>query len=250
MQIEFLGTGAAGGTPGEGRSGRLESSVLVTGGGPPVLIDATRDVGSQLPSRSGVTAAELGAVLLTHGHRDASGGIPALRRMRPADSEQLPVLASDQAHEVLRSRYARLDHLLARSVEPHTPVVLGELVAEAVEVPHAPERRFRTYAWRIGRGDTSFVYVSDLARPTDALRKLAAGTDLLVADGATWGQRIFSHLRIDEDLPVLCGWDVGRILLTQLGRSVPEHHVLQRELRTLCPRATPAYDGLRIAVSS
>jgi hypothetical protein len=39
-----------------------------------------------------------------------------------------------------------------------------------------------------------------------------------------WGRTLFSHLTIDRELPVLCGWRVGRILLTQVGKTAAPHH--------------------------
>lgn len=60
----------------------------------------------------------------------------------------------------------------------------------------------------------------------------------------------FSHLRIDEDLPVICGWEVDRIWLTQVGRSVPPHEQLVGAIGDLCARAAPAYDGLEIFIPS
>ena len=48
------------------------------------------------------------------------------------------------------------------------------------------------------------------------LRDLADRADLLLLDGAMYRRAIFSHLRIDEAVPVVCGWRVQRILLTGL----------------------------------
>ncbi|MDQ4130645.1 MAG: MBL fold metallo-hydrolase, partial [Actinomycetota bacterium] len=69
-RLVFLGTGASGGTPGSGRSLRRESSLLVRAMEATVLIDATRHLPAQV---EGVN--HLDALLLTHAHRDASGGI-------------------------------------------------------------------------------------------------------------------------------------------------------------------------------
>jgi hypothetical protein len=103
-------------------------------------------------------------------------------------------------------------------------------------------------AWRIDDGRAVVVYASDVCTPVDELRSLCAGADALIVDGATWRRRIFTHLRIDEDLPTICGWDVGHIWLTQIGRSAPPHNVLARAVRDPCSRAAPAYDGLEITI--
>lgn len=248
MRLRFLGTGASGGTPGEGRSRRRESSLLVTCDGTTVLVDATRDLESQVAE-----AAEIDALVLTHAHRDASGGVPALRRVRGADPP-IPTYAAPATFGVLDGRYARLDHLEGHPVEPGEQHSVGALRVRALEVPHAQDDRFPTYAWRFDKDpdqdDVALVYASDVAEPTEGLGRFAAGADLLVIDGAMYQRSIFSHLRVDRDLPVVCGWEVGRILLTQIGRTAPPHEPFTDIVATLCERAAPAFDGLEIDLSA
>lgn len=237
MRLTFLGTGASGGTPGVGRSARRESSLLVTAGDTTVLVDATRDLRDQLPDASSVDA-----VVLTHGHRDASGGVPLLRDVDAAGS--LPVFAHPRTHRALRGRYGRLDHVDMVDVGPATRTGVGGIDAVAVEVPHARRERFPTYAWRLEADDSAVVYASDVAELTAELRELTCGADLLVLDGAMYGRSLFTHLRIDEAVPSVCRWDVARILLTQIGRTAPPHDELAAEVAVMCARAAPAYDGM------
>jgi phosphoribosyl 1,2-cyclic phosphodiesterase len=208
------------------------------------LIDVTRHFDAQcgrLPP--------LDAVLLTHAHRDAAGGIAALRRRRRAAGRgRLPMFASPQAIGVLRERYATLEPLDPIAIEPGEPQAVGRLEIVAVDVPHARQARFRTYAWRLRHGTTSVVYASDVSRVERRLRQLADGADLLIVDGAMWKRTLFAHLTIDRELPVLCDWPVRRILLTQIGRTAPAHQELERAVAALCPRAAPAWDGLEVAL--
>lgn len=89
-------------------------------------------------------------------------------------------------------------------------------------VPHAANAdRYPTVAWKLTRSGRRLVYAPDVATPTSALREFARAAGLLIVDGATYRRRIFTHLRIDEDLPEICDWPVGRILLTQIGKSCP-----------------------------
>jgi hypothetical protein len=87
-----------------------------------------------------------------------------------------------------------------------------------------------------------------VARLEPPLARLSRGADLLVVDGAMWGRTLFSHLTIDRELPGLCRWPVERILLTQIGRTAPAHARLAREVAALCPRAAPAWDGMRLGL--
>lgn len=212
--------------------------------GPKILIDVTRDFARQ----SRVLEA-LDAVLITHAHRDACGGIAALGRWcRDHGMEPVPVFASAETIAALRRRFRRLDHCAFVSTRSRRSQRIGSVAVTALTVPHARERRYPTYAWRIDGGDSALVYASDLARPTPELRDFCSGARLLIIDGAMWRRRIFSHLTIDRELPVLCRWPVERILLTQIGRSVPPHDELEREVARLCPKAAPAYDGFEVAL--
>jgi phosphoribosyl 1,2-cyclic phosphate phosphodiesterase len=239
--LTFLGTGASGGTPGSGRSQRRESSLLVDAG-TRVLVDATRDLARQLRDVD-----HLDAVVLTHAHRDAAGGVPALRRWwSERSSRPLPLYAAPEAIEAVRRRHRRTDHLAPVAVEPGLQRSVGRLRLTAVEVPHARDRRYRTYAWRIQTQGATAVYASDVARLEPPLERLAQGAGLLAIDGAMWRRTLFSHLTIDRELPTLCRWPVEQILLTQIGRTAPPHEELERAVSDLCPKASPARDGLRI----
>lgn len=239
--LRFLGTGASGGTPGAGRAGRTESSALLRDGDMSVLLDVTRHVDRQLREVERVDVA-----VLTHAHVDASGGMAKLRSWWSdrGSGEPIPVVAHPGAAAVVRERHRRLDHVRFVEQRPGREVEHGDWLVSAVEVPHARGDRYPTCAWRLRRGRTAVVYASDVGSLTADLAGLADGATLLVLDGAMWGRRLFAHLTVDRDLPEACGWDVERILLTQIGKTAPPHQDLAREVGRLCSRAAPAYDGL------
>ncbi len=230
--MRFLGTGPAGGRPGRGRSRRLESSAAITAGNATILVDVTRDFAEQARRLATVDLA-----LITHAHRDASGGLPRLARWTAAP---LPVWSAPSTIATLAARYHRLAPLElagARRARRWRDVTLTPIV-----VPHAQD--CTTLAWRIAHGGRTLVYASDIARLDPRL----AGCDLLILDGATWKRRIFTHLEIASAARVVATWRVGRVLFTQLGRSTPEHAELDRWLRACDPRLGAAYDGLEVTV--
>lgn len=241
MRLCLLGTGASGGTPGTGRSRRRESSALLSDG-VSVLIDVTRDFDAQAGAIKAIDA-----VLLTHAHRDATGGIARLLRWLAARGDDPPALyAHAETIAAIRRRQARLDDLRPVAIMAGRPFRLGPLTACAVEVPHA--RDTPTYAWRVSDGARTVVYASDVARLTPELRRVVDGAAVLVIDGAMWKRTLYSHLRIDRAVPELCRWRVDRIVLTQIGASAPPHAQLAHEVTALCMRAMPGFDGLELDV--
>jgi phosphoribosyl 1,2-cyclic phosphate phosphodiesterase len=244
VTLRFLGTGASSGTPGTGRSHRLESSLFVESGGTRILIDVTRHF-----TRQSARVKHLDAVLLTHAHRDASGGVAQLREWwLEHGREPLPVYAGEGTLAMLEGRYKRLDHCRLVTARAGSRLRVDGLTVVPLDVPHARNARFPTFAWKLLAGGTALVYASDVAELTPELERFCRGASLLVIDGAMWKRRIFSHLTIDETLPALCEWKVERIVLTQLGRSVPSHDELARETARICARAQPAYDGMELAL--
>ena len=110
-----------------------------------LLMDATRHFAQQSTHID-----DLDGVLLTHAHRDASGGLHAVDRwIDRRGYESLPILAAPDTLALLQHRYRRLVHceLVPGAGEPRT---LAKWVVDAVIVPHA-EPHVPTYAQRLRR---------------------------------------------------------------------------------------------------
>jgi phosphoribosyl 1,2-cyclic phosphodiesterase len=238
VRLRFLGTGPAGGRPGRGRSHRTESSLVVESDDGAILIDATRDFASQARRLDRVDL-----VVLTHSHRDASGGVHQLDRWLPSS---VPLIASRSTVRVLQSRYRRLVHLELRGVSSGREIAWRSWRITPLVVPHAGD--CTTLAWRLDHAGISIVYASDVARLTAGLASLCNACDLLVLDGAMWQHRIFTHLEIQSTVPIVARWPVRRVLFTQLGRSTPSHDELVRWLHAADPRFGAAYDGLELQI--
>lgn len=199
-----------------------------------ILIDVTRDAAMQLRALDAVDLA-----LLTHAHRDASGGLPVLDRWLRAP---LPIYASHDTVRALRSRHPRLSRVALHAASSQRTFAWRDWRITSLAVPHA--RDCTTVAWRLESPEFSIVYASDVARLTRGLRELAVRCDLLVLDGAMWQRTIFTHLEIQATAPIVATWPVRRVLFTQLGRSTPDHGVLDAWLHAFDPRFGAAYDGL------
>ena len=213
--------------------------------GTELLIDVTTDFAVQAERLT-----RIDAILLTHGHRDAIGGLPALRRwwLEHDGSHPIDIFLSNATAAVIRTRYRRLEHCRLHIAHAGRSRRIGALAVSPIVVPHARDPRFTTYAWRVSAGARSVVYASDIAYLTPELEALCTGATVLVLDGAMWRGRLFSHLAIDQALPTACSWAVDSIILTQIGRTAPPHDDLQRRVAALCAKASAAHDGLAVTV--
>ncbi len=242
--IVFLGTGASGGTPGLGKSNRLESSAFIKEG-LNILIDTTRDFVKQIKfvdknlTIVNNLSTSINAVLLTHGHLDACGGIAKL-------SPNIPVFAHPKTLRIIQQKFC-LSKLKLIPVRSGQIVKLGNWDIIPQQIPHSKDPRFPTFAWKLA-GPKTIIYASDIAELTLKFKDFCNKADLLIIDGATWKRKIFTHLRVDQDLPIICRWPVGKIILTQIGQSAPPHEEFKKIVTNICPKAIPAYDGMEISI--
>ena len=129
-----------------------------------MLLELTRDFGPQ-----SAFVEEIDAVLLTHSHRDASGGVPRLRRwLHERSAEPIDVYASAETIAASRGRYVRLDccrFIEVRDGERHR---VGRVTVTALTVPQALDPHCPTFAWKLRAGPNAVVYASDVARLTSA----------------------------------------------------------------------------------
>jgi len=163
-----------------------------------LLIDAARDFAARAERW-----VRIDAILVTHGHRDAIGGLASLRRrwLGHNRSQPINIFLGGPTGQIIHTRNKRFDHCRLHVGELAQPRRVGSFVVSALVVPHARELRFTTFAWRGSAGARSVVYASDVAFLTPELREFSAGATVLVLDGARRHKRLFSHLTLDDALP-------------------------------------------------
>jgi ribonuclease BN (tRNA processing enzyme) len=213
--------GGSGGIPGEGRPC---SGYLVEAGGFGLLVDPGYGVATAL---SAAGAPTFDAVLVTHAHPDHCADLnPLLRAIAWADPprEPLPVHALPGALDTVLA----LDRpeLLAGSyrLEPFDAgetVDIGPLAIESALLPHPRPNA----GLRITAGGATLVYTGDCG-PSEALVRLAAGADLLLAE-ASYAEEVPDEL-------------VGALSsATDAGRQAAEAGVARLVLTHLMPATDP-----------
>lgn len=253
LTVTILGSGTSGGVPriacgcrtctsSDPRDRRTRSSALLAFGEMRVLIDAGPDLRAQA-LRERID--RLDAVLLTHEHADAIGGLDDLRRFNELHGGYLDVhaYADSLAIVVGRFRYAfdpgqrRFVGIpMLRPIEVAGPFLIGGRRFVPVPVVHG-ERVIAGY--RTGR----FAYCSDVQRIDADGRILLRGLDTLVVS-ALRDIPHPTHQTVGEALELISHLRPRRAYLTHL-----DHDLAHAEVEARLPDGVSvAWDGLTLRI--
>ncbi|MCQ2143860.1 MAG: MBL fold metallo-hydrolase [Bacteroidales bacterium] len=152
-RLTFLGSGTSQGIPMIGcdcpvcssadpRDRRLRASVLVEYKGLSVLIDAGPDFRYQM-LRAGIR--HLDAILLTHNHKDHTGGIDDVRSFNLLEAHPINIYCQKYVENSLRREYS---YAFADVLYPGAPEIHVHTIGGGVDDPSGAARRRATPGWR------------------------------------------------------------------------------------------------------
>lgn len=286
-KLTFFGTGTSQGVPiigckcnvcrsADPRDKRLRSSALVQYGGMNILVDAGPDFRSQM-LREGV--GHLDAILLTHNHKDHTGGLDDVRSLNYIDRKAVEIYCEAPVLETLKREYAYAFEEVKYPGAPEWNVHLiderpfevrhnGGYVLEwvhdvgyryspiegyipdneAVEV--IPIRGFHGQMPVLGFRFGDIAYITDMNRiPEEELSKLKGLRHVTLN---TVGYKPHhSHFSLDEALELAGRIGAEHTWLTHLSHSFPVYEEFCEQLSSRCAAlgigaVLPAYDGLCI----
>ena len=203
MELRFLGTGDAVGTPKVGCTcetcslarelgiERLRTSLLVEEKGRHLLIDTSPDLRRQLLSSG---SPRIDAVIWTHGHYDHYSGYGEFYRIQ----DPPPVYAAGETLSYCGPLFSFLS-FESHPVVPFTPFDLLGLSITLFPVNHPPVPSFGV---RIDSPGGSLAYSGDtLADIPGQSKALLSGVDLLVLDAIVPPEiRLSKHMNYEEAL--------------------------------------------------
>ena len=259
-KITFLGTGTSQGIPMIGctckvcksadpRDNRLRTSALVEHNGFRILIDCGPDFRQQMLRQN---ISDLDAVILTHQHKDHTGGMDDIRAFNYFRKAAFPIYAEPNVQESLKMEYS---YAFAEHKYPGVPDYTLHTIGEepftiTKSLPDGTEASIeitpiRVYHYRLpilGFRIGNMAYITDGSSiPATEFDKLQ-GVELFIINTVRKEKHI-SHFSLPEALDVVEKVGAPRNFLTHLSHQIGTHKELEA---ILPPNVKPAYDTLEL----
>ena len=248
-QLTFLGTGTSQGVPMIGcgcevckstdpRDKRLRSSVLVKHEGLSILVDAGPDFRYQM-LRAGVSS--LDAILLTHNHKDHTGGLDDIRAFNYLEKKATQIYCEKYVEESLRKEYSYAFEEIRYPGAPEWDVHIIDdkpFTVNGVEIIPIRGRHFKlpVLGYRFG----NIAYCTDMNHIPDEEYEKLQNLDHFIINCVRRGRHI-SHYSLEQAIEVAQKVGAKHSWLTHLSHQLPCYEDLKKEL----PEGIlPAFDGL------
>jgi len=260
MRLTFLGTGTSQGVPTIGcrcevcrsddpRDRRLRTSAMVECGGKRIIIDAGPDFRYQM-LRAGVR--HIDGILLTHQHKDHTGGIDDVRAFNfvdyPPVIHVVDIYAAERTAACVRKdfdyafehdKYRGVPEIVLHTIDPDVPFEAAGIGIMPVRGHHSD--RFEVTGYRIG----ALAYLTDFKTIEPAEEAKLHGVDTLVVNALRWKPHT-SHFTVEEALALISRVRPRAAYLTHMSHDIGLHRTLSDRL----PEGVHfAYDTLSIEIN-
>lgn len=259
MKLTFLGTGTSQGVPVIGcrcavctsadpRDRRLRTSAMVETQGRRFVIDAGPDFRYQM-LRTGVR--HIDAILLTHEHKDHTGGLDDVRAFNfvdyPPTIHRVDIYAAPQVatcvrkdfdYAFARDKYRGVPEMALHEIDVSHPFSAAGVGIVPVSGHHSD--RFEVTGYRIG----PLGYLTDFKTIKEPEIEKLTGVDVLVVNALRFAPHV-SHFNVAEALALIGRVRPRQAYLTHLSHGIGLHVAAESEL----PQGVRlAYDGLTVAI--
>ena len=282
-KLTFLGTGTSSGIPmiacdcavcrsADPRDKRLRASVLVEYGGLTILVDAGPDFRTQMLLHD---VHHLDAILLTHNHKDHTGGLDDIRAFNLAEAHPVNIWCEPYVETTLRreygyafaeEKYPGAPEWRVHLIDPAKPFTVHSNANEdilswehgvgyhhlpphpapdsAVEVIpihgwHHREKKTSVLGYRFG----NIAYLTDIKMlDSEAEYEKLRGVEYVTLGCVKIGDH-HSHPSLQETLDFFERVGAREAYITHLSHQLPRH---EEFAAMLPPHVHPAWDGLVI----
>ena len=257
-KITFLGTGTSQGIPMIGctcpvcksedpRDNRLRTSALVEHNGFRILIDCGPDFRQQMLREN---ISDLDAVILTHQHKDHTGGLDDIRAFNYFRKEAFPIYAEPLVQESLKMEYsyAFAEHKYPGVPEYHLYTIGEEPFTIFKHLPDASTASLtitpiRVYHYKLpilGFRIGDMAYITDGSSIPEGEYSKLQGVELFIINTVRKEKHI-SHFSLPEALEVIKKVGAKRNYLTHMSHQLGTHQELCKQLPE---NVLPAHDRL------
>jgi len=253
MKITFLGTGTSSGVPmiacpckvctsANPKDERLRSSILISNEKTAITIDVGPDFRQQMLREK---VMHLDATVITHAHRDHTGGLDEVRAFNFISGADFPIYLESIAEKTIRSQF---DYAFAGSDYPGIPKItlvpislepfqIGELAITPIRVMH---HQLPVLGFRI----KDFTYITDANLIPEEEKHKIKGSKVLVLNALRREAHI-SHFTLAQALALVEEFQPEQAYFTHISHQLGLHDEVQQELP---PGVQLAYDGLSFEI--
>jgi phosphoribosyl 1,2-cyclic phosphate phosphodiesterase len=223
---------------------RLRTSALIEVCGKKILVDAGPDFRQQM-LRADIS--DLDAILLTHEHKDHTGGLDDVRALNYLSGKPVEIYAEKRVLHSLRSEYSYafadnpypgVPAMNLNAIDDKTPFMIGDVKIVAVRVLHY---KLPILSFRIG----NLVYITDANRIDPAEMKKIYGCKMLVIN-ALRKENHLSHFNLSQALEISRISKAKQTYLTHISHQMGLHKAVENELPE---NVKLAYDCLTLETS-
>ena len=258
MKLTLLGTGTSQGVPvigcrcevcrsADSRDKRLRTSAMVEVGDCRIVIDAGPDFRQQM-LRTDVRIID--AILLTHEHKDHTGGLDDVRAfnfvdyptIRPVDIYATPrtmaCIRKDYDYAFATNKYCGVPEIRLHEIDGHEPFTVKGV--EIIPIAGKHSERFEVTGYRIG----PIAYMTDFKKLCEGEIEKLRGVEVLVINALRFKPHD-SHFSVDEAMEIIREVKPRKAFLTHLSHEIGLHATSPERLSE---GVELAYDGLEIEI--